>query len=101
MKIGQDGSGKVVVIGVVLKRNGHQCATSDVCTGTFDPQMFTAQPESFRRDQREWRFGRVEVNVDVGQVDPAAHAHGSQRFPVEWINNDHVIQTDLTSLNVL
>jgi hypothetical protein len=48
---------------------------------TLDPEMFAAQPESFGGDQRQWSFGRVQVNVDVGQIDPASLADGGQCLP--------------------
>ena len=45
--------------------------------------MFATQPESFGGDQRQWSFGRVQVNVDVGQIDPASLADGGQCLPAK------------------
>ena len=34
--------------------------------------MFATQPEGLGRYERQWSFRRVEIDIDVGQIDAAS-----------------------------
>jgi hypothetical protein len=56
---------------------------------TFDSEVFSAQPESLGGNQGEGSLGRIEVDVDVRQVDSSSETDGSQGLPIK-----HVLLSD-------
>ena len=53
----------------------------DRASKTFNSEVFSAQPESLGGNQGEGSLGRVEVDVDVRQVDSSSETDGSQGLP--------------------